>query len=201
MGHAITGITLGLGRPSITVWPGWQIYPEFDGVRQADWPKSAIAQTIFSFHRTALRIENSPVYLAQNIQFEAMGSVNSVSLSEKEYAWISLMGSGLNWLLSIIALCFLMIFKKNKAILITCTPFVLLYYDLVFYSLLPTFLGLPHWILWGSHYAEPLLAMAQIGVDHNLAVVIICLIALLQSALTLKVLTAQFNGINLRNQH
>ncbi|MEP1446380.1 MAG: hypothetical protein ABJK37_09750 [Paraglaciecola sp.] len=201
LGHAITGTALGMGRPSIIVWPGWQIYPEFDSSRQAYWPERAIAQTRFHFNKAGLRIENSPVSLPQNIQFESTPPVNSVSLSKNEYGWVALMGSGLNWLLSIIALCFLMVFKKNKAILITSTPFVLLYYDLVFYCLLPTFFGLPHWILWGSHYPEPLLALVQIGMGHNLAVAIICLIALLQSILTLKVLTTQFNGIKLRNQH
>lgn len=201
LGHALTGDALGWDRPTISVWPGWQVYPEFNSSSQANWPSNAIAQTTFSFHSTQLRIENSPAYQAQNIQFQPAGIVTSVSVSETESAWVSLMGSGLNWILSISALCVLVLFKNNKTILISCTPFALLYYDLVFYALLPTFFGLRHWIWWGSHHAEPLLAMTQLGVNLNLAVVTICLIALLQSVLTLKVLTAQFNGINLRNQH
>jgi hypothetical protein len=200
-GHAITGLSLGLNNPSVSVWLGWQIYPELDRSQQVDWPKSGIAQTRFSFYNTHMRIENSLAYQAQDIQFKPTGPVFSVSLSDKENSLVLLMGSGLNWLLSVLALYFLMIFKNNKAMLITCTPFALLYYDLVSYSLLPTFFDLRHWIFWGSNEAEPLLALTQIGVHHNLSVVIIYGIALTQSVLTLKVLNAQITGGNLHNKH
>lgn len=83
--------------------------------------------------------------------------------------------------------------------LIICTPFAFLYYDLVTYSLLPTFFDLRHWIFWGGSKAEPLLALSQFGWDHNLAVVFICTIAIVQSVSTLKVLNAQITGSNLHN--
>jgi hypothetical protein len=201
LGHAITGLSLGLNSPSIIIWPGWQIYPEFDSFRQHDWPQSAIAQTKFSFHSTYLRLENSLAYQVQDIQFKPAGPVFSVPLSEKENAFVLLMGSGLNWLISLLALYLLFKFKGNRFVLVACTPFALLYYDLVSYSVLPTFFDLRHWIFWGSNDAEPLLALSQMGVHHNLAVVIICGIALTQSVLTLKVLNAQITGSNLHNSH
>jgi hypothetical protein len=200
-GHAITGQLLGKKNARIIVWPGWQIYPEFDSSRQAEWPKGAIAQTMFVPQNPHLIIENSPNHLAQKILFKPAVRVSSGSLNEKENGLVLLMGSGLNWLLSVIALCFLMIFKNNKIILIGCTPFVFLYYDLVSYSLLPTFFDLRHWIFWGSNQAEPLLALTQIGVHPNLAVVVICGIALIQSILTLQVLHAQITVSNFRMQH
>jgi hypothetical protein len=200
-GHAITGLSLGSNSPIIVVWPGWQIYPEFDSTRQADWPKDVIAQTRFVPQSNYVRIENSRSFLTQKILFKPEKPAFSVSLSATESGLVLLMGSGLNWLLSMLALCFLMIFKNNKSMLITCTPFVFLYYDLVFYSLLPTFFDLQHWIFWGSNKAEPLLALIQIGVPHQLAVGIICGIALIQSLLTVKVLNAQITASNLHNKH
>ncbi|GAC18356.1 hypothetical protein GARC_1381 [Paraglaciecola arctica BSs20135] len=198
-GHAMTGQLLGKKNARIIVWPGWQIYPKFDSSKQAEWPKGAIAQTMFVPPRPNLRIENSRDYLAQNILFKPVVRVSSVSLNEKEIGLVSLMGSGLNWLLSVLALCFLMIFKNNKFMLIICTPFAFLYYDLVTYSLLPTFFDLRHWIFWGGSKAEPLLALSQFGWDHNLAVVFICTIAIVQSVSTLKVLNAQITGSNFHN--
>lgn len=200
-GHAMTGLSLGSNNPSIVVWPGWQIYPKFDRSRQAAWPNSAIAQTIFVPKKTPLRLEKSRSYLAQNIFFKPAVSVYSGPLSEKENSLVLLMGSGLNWLLSVLALCFLMIFKNNKFMLIICTPFAFLYYDLVTYSLLPTFFDLKHWIFWGGSHAEPLLALSQLGMAQNLAIVFICAIAIAQSVLTLKVLNAQITGSNLHNKH
>ena len=198
-GHAMTGLSLGSNNPSIIVWPSWQIYPEFDRSRQAEWPNDAIAKTMFVPKKTHLRLENSRDYLAQNIFFKPAVPVFSGSLSEKESGLVLLMGSGLNWLLSVLALCFLMIFRNNRCMLITCTPFALLYYDLVFYSLLPTFFDLRHWIFWRGSNAEPLLALSQFGWNHNLTVVFICAIAIVQSVLTLKVLNAQITGSNLHN--
>jgi hypothetical protein len=239
-GHALTGLSLGLKNAYVTVWPGWQIYPDFDRSNQNNWPKTAIATTRFGPSVTAVswglvatqksdwssiltepnlddsnysywpksnivitdfdhnnanyEYEYSLDYQIRDNQPKLVSPEILITSDSVTNGLILFMGSGVNWLASVVALFLLARFKKSRFILIACTPIAFLYYDLVTYTLLPALFGLQHFVFWGGSDAEPLIGLITLGVNKQLAIIVISAIALVQTIVT-------FNTLKQRNMN
>lgn len=181
-------VQLGLDNPPKSVWPSLQSAPKLGDTNQNYWPKRNIALTDFDHKNLNLKFEDSLAYQIQDMQLNSASPEIPPVPDTTKNALILLMGSGLNWLLSLLTLFLLVTFKNNRFVLITCMPIAFLYYDLVTYTLLPALFGLKHFVFWGGSESEPLIGLITLGVNKQFAIIAISCIALAQTMVTIKAL-------------
>ncbi len=64
----------------------------------------------------------------------------------------------------------------------------LLFYDILFYAVFPTFFGLPHAILFGGTEPEPVVHLAQMGVEPWLSATTIIMLSAMHSVVLVTLL-------------
>jgi hypothetical protein len=79
-------------------------------------------------------------------------------------AVVGIMGSGFNLLLSALALGCLWLFRPRGGLRLLLIGEALMFADLLLYCTLPEFFGLPHYIVFGGHFPEPLRSAEALGV-------------------------------------
>lgn len=190
MGHAMTGQALGQKHARVYVWPGYQLYPEFAQRFDGLWHNQLIALTTFSAPKPE-KIMVADAFIADLERFFELKNQHLerqiLKPSHTEMVLIALMGSGLTWVLSVIALFIASISRTKGGLkyLLLCTS--LLFYDFVSYSFLPYYFSLPHLVFIGGTSPEPLNALVQLGCHQTLVLSLIWLVASIQALLIVKV--------------
>ena len=158
-GHAITGKVLGVGNPNVYFWPGYEIYPNFGkSLPSTSWPKKSLAFVIFN---------------PQN-EFQTDSQKKTVN------GIVGFMGSGLTYIVSVVCLLLLWYFKPAGVMHWFLFLGALLFYDILFYSVFPTFFDLPHLVVFGGNIAEPILALEKLGLAQWTTIPLVLLSCALQ---------------------
>ena len=141
VGHCITMIAVGGGCEGMYVYSGIQIYPlsEFGQEYGEGWPQ------------------------------EALGAAVSAGSAPSEWAGglISLMGSGTTAILSFLALIGLYLFRPRGGRRRLVVAQSLMFLDLLTYTILPHWFGLPHFFVIGGTRPEPLNGALQMGISET----------------------------------
>ncbi len=191
-GHIVAANLIGMGDATLHVWPGIQAYPEFGITYPNEWPRHAIATINFNsppnYHVILEFPElfNDSYAVKPEIVFLYSAFPDALP-SDIDIAIMGFMGSGLTYFLSIVSLIMLLLFKPNGFFRILLIAGALLFYDILLYTILPTFFGLPHLIFAGGVQPEPIVYLAKMGIPQWLSVSIILLSCLLQSCVLVKV--------------
>jgi hypothetical protein len=183
-GHALGAKVVGVDNLKIYISPGYELTPEFGEPYGKPWPDGAIAFGYF-VPRANLNITIKkdlfadlaavPVLNIQSFQ------TKYIPITDNQYGVIALMGSALNLLISFVSALFIYKFKPKGLWFFIAASGTFLFYDILFYTIFPTFLNLPHLVFWGGKVAEPIVALSKLGVDSNISVTIILLLSVLQS--------------------
>ena len=188
-GHAITGKLAGVGNPVVHVWPGVEVYPNLATLPfAAHWPANRVASVSFArqkrtdvqFHPAADNQYSlpSPVFVSDSPTKNVIAP-----------PVVGVMGSGLTYLLSVICLMSLWLFKPQGVFHTVLIAGSLLFYDLLFYAVFPTFFGLPHVVFFGGTVPEPVIYLAQMGVASWLSISVIIALSALHIAILVKLKT------------
>ncbi|WP_206486549.1 site-2 protease family protein [Thalassotalea sp. G2M2-11] len=182
-GHVLGAKFVGVNNLNIYVWPGYELSPNFGRPYDGEWPNNAIGFGIFSPE------------INQNISLNTdflsgLSSIPSLniqplkpryqSITKTQHGVIALMGSGLNLIVSIMSILFLYQFRPKGIWYFLAASGSFLFYDILFYTVFPLFLNLPHLIFWGGSKAEPIMGLSSLGVDQNISVTVIVALSILQ---------------------
>ena len=101
-------------------------------------------------------------------------------VTKQKSAFVALMGSGVNLLIALACSLLLWLFKPQGWGLKLLLCGALLFYDILNYSIFPTYFGLPHLMFAGGMSPEPIIALQQLGLGKHMAVMLVCAVCLLQ---------------------
>jgi hypothetical protein len=137
IGHGLAAELLGGHVVWLRVRPGIEVWPSF-GQPAGGPPSTAIA---------------------------VLGYTPGPGWGENSWqgAVVGLMGSGFNLLLAALALGGLWLLRPRAWLRLLLIAQALMFADLLLYCTLPAFLGLPHYIIYGGHYPEPLRSAEALG--------------------------------------
>ncbi len=175
MGHVVGGKLISVDNLAAYIWPGIELYPDLGSVYEDVWPNNEIA---FTQHIppsiNILDYSNTPPWNNSSI------TLLKKSPTEFDLNIIKLMGSGLTFILSLIAMLFIYLLRPSGKVLLFATFGVLLNYDLLFYSVLPLIFNLPHLIFWGGNTAEPINALSKMYFSKHFWLTVVIIISTLQ---------------------
>ena len=179
-GHGLGAKIVGSHVEFIHVWPGYQIFPEFGEPATYEWPKGAVAEMGVS------------KYLEEESRFFGSG----FTISEEWTATIiPILGSGINWVISIFFLAVLHFLKPNGVWLIISLTGATFYYDIFTSVIFPHFFNLPRLVFIGANYSEPILAFSHVNVSPHFTSTFIVSICVLQSILLVKIMKARRSNL------
>lgn len=196
-GHAIAGKLAGLGVPVVQIWPGVELSPIFTVTPFPEhWPANRVASVGFARHeRAAVQFETGR---GSQYALPTPAFVNKPFYTDSKSMWaasvVGVMGSGLTYLISVICLLSLWLFKPEGTMRLLLFAGSLLFYDILFYAVFPTFFGLPHVIVFGSTEPEPVVHLAQMGVKPWLSVTTIIMLSAMHSVVLVTLLKETRTG-------
>jgi len=184
-GHVLGAKMVGVDNLRVYVWPGYELTPQFGRPFDGSWPKGNIAFGLLYKSSTILQLkyaEDSSTALLSIPSLEIQYLKNTyIPLTRTQDGVIALMGSTLNLLISFIAALIIYKFRPNGVLLVISVCGALLYYDILFYTVFPTFLNLPHLIFWGGNAAEPIIGLSNLGIDSNISITMVISLSIIQS--------------------
>jgi len=139
-GHCVTNDTVGGKCGGIYAYPGVKIYPldEFGKAYNGEW-EVAVGATAY----------------------------DKPAPSEEARGLVSLMGSGTTAALSLLALLALYVFRPRRGMRTVLLAQSLMFLDLLTYTILPHWFGLPHFFVVGGKTPEPLNGAVQLGISES----------------------------------
>jgi hypothetical protein len=198
-GHVLGAKIVGADNLNVYVWPGYELTPKFGEAYNGKWPKGAIGFGVFLPKNNPNISFNIDIFS----ELSSTPSLNIQSLKPKytpitrtQHGVIALMGSALNLIISFISALLIYKFKPKGIwfVITACGSF--LFYDILFYTVFPIFLSLPHLIFWGGNVAEPIIALSNLGIDQNISITLIILLSILQSLFLYKLFFSNAKLIN-----
>lgn len=157
MGHYIIGEIVLNKDIHFYIWPGYEIFPDFGEKLMAPWPDSSIAFGI---------------ELRKFIPgFDSLDLAIRTDVILKNESYIKLMGSGLNYMLSVLSLIILSLVKPKSYLFWFLVFISLLHIDMLTYTVFPIFFNAKHLYFIGGTDPEPITALIQLGVSKVISVI------------------------------
>ncbi len=163
VGHALTASVIGMDIIVVYIWPGFEFF--FTWEDNNIYPNMSM-QIIENTHSKLAYTGYTPSADSDFTPFK-----NSI---------IGVMGSGFNYLISIIALVCVYKFKPTGFLFILGICCSLFFYDLFLYSVLPTIFNLPHLFFWGGKTPEPIDALIEFGIHRNYSIGLVIALSTIQ---------------------
>ncbi|MBN2554665.1 MAG: hypothetical protein JXA97_01895 [Anaerolineales bacterium] len=135
VGHGVTAQWLGGEFRRLYVFPGVEIWPDPGQPYEGNW---------------GMNVGTAEIEWGEDWESWQNGLV-------------LLMGSGSTLLVSCSALASLWIFRPKHGLAYGLSAVAFFYLDILFYTLMPAWFGLPHWIVFGGHDPEPLIGAEMLG--------------------------------------
>lgn len=155
VGHCLTMIAVGSGCEGIYAYSGIQIFPfnQFGQEYGPGWPHGALG--------AAVPAGSAPSQWAEGL--------------------ILLMGSGSTAILSFLALIGLYLIRPRGGVRILLLAQSLMFIDLLTYTILPYWFGLPHFFVAGGPDPEPLDGAVQMGYTESVFIAAVLVFSLLMT--------------------
>lgn len=182
-GHALAAKIVGAPTLIIYIYPGYELTPNFGEPYEKIWPEGSIAFGLFTpKHDLNISFKEGGVAGLSSIP-----SLNTQSLKIKptpitqtQHGVMALAGSVLNLIISFVSVFVIYKYRPKGIWFIIALCGALLFYDILFYTVFPTFLNMRHLVLWGGSVAEPIVALSNLGIDPNVSVTIIISLSAIQ---------------------
>jgi len=196
VGHALTAFYFDMTDISMYFWPGFNIsfimngndlFPNvtFESVNNRG--ANFMASTGFNPPKLP---ENQISNIANYIVFTDYNLPKlPYKLPENQDGYISLMGSGLNYLLSLASIIYLYLTKQRGILFILAVAGAFLFYDILSYTIFPIFFDLRHLIFWGGTAPEPILALTKLGINQNFSVTFIIIVSIIHMLYLYKIMS------------
>lgn len=153
VGHGVTTQLLGGEFHRLFVFPGVEVWPDPGQPYEGDWG----------------------MYVG----------IAEIEWGEDWENWqeglVLLMGSGSTFLLASAALAGLWIFQPKHGLAIGLSVLALFYLDILFYTLMPAWFGLPHWIVFGGDDPEPLIGAEMLGCPRMMFIALVLIVSILMT--------------------
>jgi len=153
VGHGVTAQWLGGEFRRLYVFPGVEVWPDPGQPFEGDW---------------GMRV-----------------GVAEIQWGEEWESWqeglVLLMGSGSTLLVSCAALAGLWIFRPKHGLAYGFSVIALFYLDILFYTLMPTWFDLPHWIVFGGREPEPLIGAEMLGCPRKVFITLVLIVSILMT--------------------
>ena len=153
VGHGLTAQLLGGEFHRLFVFPGMEVWPDPGQPYEGDW---------------GLRVGIAEIEWVEDWESWQNGLV-------------LLMGSGSTLLLACAALAILWIFRPERGLAYGLSGVALFYMDILFYTLMPAWFGLPHWIFFGGHDPEPLIGAEMLGIPRTVFIALVLIVSILMT--------------------
>ena len=163
IGHAVTAYMFGMDNLLIYLWPGFEVF--------FTWDNNNFMPNV------ALNFGDSPYFQVGATGYTPSDIPNFTNLNK---SIIAIMGSGFNYLISIVALLCVYKFKPTGFLFILGVCLSLFFYDLLLYSVLPTIFNLSHLFFLGSEISEPIEALVEFGIHQNYSIGLVIALSTIQ---------------------
>jgi hypothetical protein len=156
LGHCLTMNAVGSECEAIYVHPGIKIFPLNEiGQKYGDeWPQGAVGATVYA----------------------------SAAPSEWTRGLVGLMGSGSVAVLSLLVLLGLYLFRPRGGWRSLLVAQSIMFLDLLTYTILPRWFGMPHFFVAGGRDPEPLDGAIRMGISESVFITAVLVFSLLMTA-------------------
>ncbi|MCP5063798.1 MAG: hypothetical protein GY936_15225 [Ignavibacteriae bacterium] len=179
LGHALTAFFSGMREIYLSFYPGLRISIIFNS--NDVFPEILFQQTNNLRDGFLASTGYNPPYFPYKLPVSV-------------HNYIILMGSGFNYLISLLSILFLYLFKPKGILFLFGFMGALFFYDILLYSLLPTFFNLRHLFLWGGETAEPIVALTQLGIDQSYSISTVVVLSIIQIICLYKIIPIYNRG-------
>lgn len=179
-GHAISAHALGYEGFRFYIWPGYEIAPQLGNKYPQEWPRNAIAFGHYSPKKFDLDVAYDEA-LGRFTLTTKLSANQPQKLTHLQEGIIGLSGSALNLMIAILSVLLIRHFRPQGVSLYVLRIGSMLFYDILTYTIFPVFFNTKHLVYWGGSEAEPVIALAKLGIPEEVSIAAIVSICLLLS--------------------